>query len=252
MAQSICKVTDKQIRRLENLKAGLKRNNLRIKDLYNSLTNYFPEFTNDYSSVRYWINGKHLGNKADADAKIDWLERAYAKLIHLDISDKESDAFKSAVIVLDTDKLRATMNDLGLNINQVIFLSRCSDLTEDCLSEPTFSCSEETTHKLEELFYKPGGFFNYVEPEPEPSAVPIDLPESVNDSDIEKIKYDLIACREELERMKKDYSQLRENFFNFTMAFATLENSNTEIYKMVKELHFALTGSNDNTGSTER
>ena len=245
MAKPRDTLTDKQVRRLENLKAGLKRNNLQIRDLYNSLTN-FSEFTNDYSSVTYWVRGEHLGKKTDA--KLDLLERAYAKLIHLDISDKENDAFKSAVVVLDTSKLQSTMDDLGLNINQVIFLSRCSDLTEDCLSEPTFSCSEETNHKLEELFYKPEGFFNYVEPEP--SSTSIDDPDSINNSDVEKIKCDLIACREELNQIKKDYAQLRENFFNFTMAFATLENSNTEIYKMVKELHFALTGSN-NTKSGE-
>ena len=91
--------------------------------------------------------------------------------------------------------------------------------------------------KLEKLFSKSKGFFEFVEPEPvvEPRT---ETKESVPD-----ISFQLIKCQEQLESIKTDVAEMKEKWLNLVKLFNGVEDSNAAIYALVKEIHYDLVGS---------
>ena len=230
------KLTAKQARRLENIVYGLERNNISIQVLSEQTKLH-------YTTIYAWVKGWFGKEGKNVDKRLDIIEEAYAKVMHLDYDDKPvkaEDVIPEATDVVDVAKVTEAMDEIGLTIQQVIALSKCKDLTEEFLNAETNELSKQSIKKLEKLFDKPKGFFLYVEPVVEqPDAQEATTPAIMLEEDD---RYKLLKCQEELAAIKNDMALLRENFLNLVKAFNGVEDSNAEIYKMVKELHFALTG----------
>lgn len=231
------KLTAKQARRLENIVYGLERNNISIQVLSEQTKLH-------YTTIYAWVKGWFGKEGKNVDKRLDIIEEAYAKVMHLDYNDKPvkaEDVIPEATEVVDVAKVTEAMDEIGLTIQQVIALSKCKDLTEEFLNAETNELSKQSIKKLEKLFDKPKGFFLYVEPEPVVEAQESQEPPSTIVALEEDDRYKLQKCQEELAEIKEAIALLRENFLNFVKAFSNVEDSNAEIYKMVKEIHFDLT-----------
>ena len=229
------KLTDKQIKRLENLQYGMMRNKISASELAQQLTDYH------YASVLSWTQGKNMKRKADE--RLDLLEAAYAKCLGLNISAFPAKATTSPDLqdefMLDVPKLKEAMDAVGFSVQQLIFLVKGEGITEECMAEETTIVPKATMKKLEKLFDKPKQYFVYVEPEPvveevEPQETVAPNPE---------MEYQLTKCQEELASIKADVAEMKEKWLNLVKLFNDVEDSNAEIYKLVKEMHYDLIGS---------
>lgn len=229
------KLTDKQIKRLENLQYGMMRNKISASELAQHLTDYH------YSSVLGWTQGKNLQRKADE--RLDLLEAAYAKCLGLNvqaISKRDTthpdaqDEFK-----LDVPKLKEAMDAVGFSVQQLIFLVKGEGITEECMAEETTVVPKATMKKLEKLFDKPKQYFVYVEPEP---VVEEAEPQETAEPNPE-MEYQLTKCQEELASIRADVAEMKVKWLNLVKLFNDVEDSNSAIFKLVKEIHYDLIGS---------
>lgn len=226
------KLTPKQARRLENISYGLNRNNINIKALAKAAGL-------SYSVVYNWVNGWSLNR--ETDNKLTILEEAYAKVMHLNDSNEgienASAIVPEATIMLDTSKLMSSMRELELNFAQVLALSKTHLPDDVVINEQNAEIPKSDMKKLEKLFSKSKGFFEFVEPEPvvEPRT---ETKESVPD-----ISFQLIKCQEQLESIKTDVAEMKEKWLNLVKLFNGVEDSNAAIYALVKEIHYDLVGS---------
>ena len=226
------KLTTKQARRLENISYGLKRNNINIKALARAAGFSYP-------TVYNWVNGWQLNR--NTDNKLTILEEAYAKIMHLNASDEgienASAIVPEATIMLDTSKLMMSMRELELNFAQVLALSKTHLPDDVVINEQNAEIPKSDMKKLENLFSKSKGFFEYVEPEP------VVEPEQTTKESVPDISFQLSKCQEQLESIKTDVAEMKEKWLNLVKLFNGVEDSNAAIYALIKEIHHDLIGS---------